>query len=159
MSDPLATYLHDHLAASLFAVELLKNLHQQHAGEALGEFAATLLREVEEDRQTLQRIADQAGTEASVLKEATAWMGEKVSRFKLWHAHFEEVGTLELLETLALGILGKQALWRALSIVAPTNVRVRGEDFDALVARAQAQHAQVEERRLQVARTALRATP
>ena len=85
MSDPLSTYLHDHLAAAQFAVELLKSLHEQHAGEPLGAFAATLLREVEEDRQTLQRIVDQAGTEASLLKEATAWVGEKVSRFKLRH--------------------------------------------------------------------------
>ena len=159
MSDPLATYLHDHLAAAQFAVELLKSLYEQHTREALGEFAATLLREVEEDRQTLQRIADQAGTEASLLKEATAWVGEKVSRFKLRHASAGESGTLESLETLVLGILGKQALWRALSVVAPTNLRVSGEDFEALAARAQVQHARVEERRLQVARTALRATP
>lgn len=159
MSDPLATYLHDHLAASQFAIELLKNLHEQHAGQALGEFAATLLREVEEDRQTLQRIAEQAGTQASVLKDATAWVGEKVSRWKLWHTDSGELGTLEALETLALGILGKQALWRALSVVAPTNARVLGENFDALAARAQAQHARVEERRLQAARAVLQATP
>jgi hypothetical protein len=93
------------------------------------------------------------------LKEATAWVGEKVSRFKLRHARSGEVGTLEALETLALGILGKRALWRALSVIAPTDVRVRGEDFDALAARALAQHARVEERRLQVAGTALRAAP
>src|SRR3954454_17536921 len=153
MSNPLSTYLHDHLAAAQFAVELLKSLHEQHDGEPLGAFAAALLLEVEEDRQTLQRIVDQAGTEASLLKEATAWVGEKVSRFKLRHGSAGESGTLEALETLELGLLGKQALWRALAIVAPTNVRVRGEDFDALVARAQAQHAQVEERRLHVART------
>src|SRR3954451_1211107 len=151
MSDPLATYLHDHLAASHFAVELLKNLHEQHAGEPLGPFAAALLGEVEEDRQVLQQIVDRVGTEASALKEATAWVGEKVSRFKLRHASAGEVGTLEALETLALGILGKRALWRALSVIAPTYVRVRGEDFDTLAARAEAQHARVEERRLQVA--------
>jgi hypothetical protein len=159
MSDPLTTYLHDHLAASLFAVELLKNLHEQHDGQPLGAFAAALLLEVEEDRQSLQRVVDQAGTTTSVLKEATAWVGEKVSRFKLRHASSGEIGTFEALETLALGILGKQALWRALSVVAPTNVGVRGEDFEALAARAQAQHAQVEERRLEVARIALRAAP
>ena len=159
MSDALATYLHDHLTAAHFAVELLKSLQEQHAGEALGEFAATLLREIEEDRQTLQQIADQAGAEASILKEATAWVGEKVSRFKLRHGGAGESGTLESLETLALGILGKQALWRALSVVAPTNARVRSEDFDALAARAQAQYACVEEHRLQAARAALGARP
>ncbi len=86
-------------------------------------------------------------------------MGEKVSRFKLRHAGAGKFGMLEALEALALGIVGKQALWRALSVIAPTNLRVRGEDFDVLAARAQAQHARVEEHRLQVARIALRATP
>ena len=65
----------------------------------------------------------------------------------------------EARETLALGILGKRALWRALSIVAPADLRLSGVDFDALAARAQAQHDRVEERRLQVAATALQAAP
>jgi hypothetical protein len=63
MSDPLATYLHDHLAGSNFALELLKNLHDQHAGDSLGQFAAVLLIEIEEERQVLQRIIDQIGTQ------------------------------------------------------------------------------------------------
>jgi Rad3-related DNA helicase len=31
MGDPLATYLHDHLAGANFAVELLENLRQRHS--------------------------------------------------------------------------------------------------------------------------------
>lgn len=83
MSDPLAIYLHDHLAGSNFAVELLKNLHDQHSGEPLGQFAAVSLIEIEEERKVLQRIIDQVGTEPPALKEATAGVLEKVSRFKL----------------------------------------------------------------------------
>jgi len=159
MSNPLATYLHDHLAGSNFATELLKNLQDQHAGEPLGQFAAALLIALEEERQILQGIIDRVGAEPSTLKEATAWVGEKVSRFKLRRASSGEVGTFEALEALSLGILERVALWRALSVIAPTDVRVRGVDFDALVARARAQHAQVEERRLQIAGTALQASP
>ncbi len=159
MSDPLATYLHDHLAGSNFATELLKDLREQHPGEPLGQFAAALHIELEEERQVLQRIIERVGTESSALKEATAWMGEKVSRFKLRRASSGEVGTFEALEALSLGILGRVKLWRALSLIAPIDVRVRGVDFDALIARAQAQHAQVEERRLQIAATALQPSP
>jgi hypothetical protein len=36
MSDPLATYLHDHLAGSNFAIELLDSLRDQYSGEPLG---------------------------------------------------------------------------------------------------------------------------
>ena len=51
------------------------------------------------------------------------------------------------------GILGKLALWRALIVVAETDDRLAGVDLEHLAARAQAQHAKVEESRLLVART------
>jgi hypothetical protein len=44
-------------------------------------------------------------------------------------------------------------------VVAAADARLRGVDFDHLAARAQAQHARVEEHRLEAARTALRAVP
>ncbi len=158
MSDALATYLHDHLAGSNFAVELLKHLHDQHAGEPLGEFAAALLAEVEQDREVLRRIMERVGAEGSTLKDATAWVGEKVSRLKLGRSSSGEAGTFHAVETLALGILGKLALWRALSVIKAADVRMQDVDLDALAARAQAQHASVEEQRLQFAATALRVT-
>ena len=59
-------------------------------------------------------------------------------------------------ETLALGLLGKLALWRALLEVAPSDARLSGVDFQALAERAEAQHAHVEGQRLALARPALR---
>ena len=159
MSDPLATYLHDHLAGSRFAIELVKELHEQHAGEPLGQFAAAELVQLEDERQVLQGIINQVGAEPSTLKEATSWVGEKVSRFKLRRASSGEAGTFEALEALALGIVGRVALWRALAVIAPIDNRVRGSDFDALAEGAQAQHARVDERRLQIASIAFRAAP
>jgi hypothetical protein len=58
------------------------------------------------------------------------------------------------LETLGLGILGKAALWRTLALLAENDARLTDLDFQELIARAEAQHAQVEEGRLLVARTA-----
>lgn len=155
MSDALSTYLHDHLAGSNFAIELLKHLHDEDANEPLGRFAAGLLVEVEEDRQVLQTVIHATGTEPSTLKEAAAWVAEKVSQLKLNHATAGAAGTFQTLEALTIGIHGKLSLWRALAVVAPTNARLRGPDFDALAARAEAQEARVEEQRLQVAVTAL----
>jgi hypothetical protein len=159
ISEPLTTYLHDHLAGSNFAFEVLNDLCDQHAGEELADFAAILLREVEADRQALQSIIERAGGETSVLKEATAWAAEKVGRFKLRGSVAGEVGTFETLEALALGILGKLKLWRALAAIAANDARLAGVDFDSLAARAEAQHAQVEARRLKLAHTALKAAP
>ncbi|MGI9074399.1 MAG: hypothetical protein ACR2JB_24495 [Bryobacteraceae bacterium] len=154
MNDPLATYLHDHLAGSKFAIELLDSLRDQYSGEPLGQFAAALLMDVEEDRGILQGIVDRTGKRPPDLKEAAAWLGEKVSQFKLKRGSMEGLGTFQALETLALGILGKLALWRVLAVVAEDDHRVRGVDFQQLVSRAENQHARVEESRLQMARTA-----
>jgi hypothetical protein len=159
MSDPLATYLHDHLSGAVVAINLLEALRDEHAGESLGQFAEGLRAEVEADRAVLQELAERVGAGSSALKEATAWLGEKVSRLKLGSDTAGELGTFEALDTLALGILGKLALWRALAAVAATDARLRGIDYDSLAARAQAQHTRVEERRIEAARTALQAAP
>jgi hypothetical protein len=159
MRDPLATYVHDHLAGAVVAITLLEGLRDQHADTPLGPFAAELLAEVAADRAVLQGLAERVGAGSSGLKEVTAWLGEKVSRVKLRRRAPGGLGTFEALEALALGILGKRALWRALAVVAAADARLGGVDFDHLTARAQAQHAQVEERRLEAAGSALRAVP
>ena len=62
---------------------------------------------------------------------------------------------LEALETLALGIQGKLALWRVLEAVANRIPQLQIVDFDRLKQRAVQQHQRVEDQRLQSARTAL----
>lgn len=153
MDDPLRTYIQDHLAGASLAVELLTSVEREHDHEPLGRFAAELLVEVEEDRSVLKGLADRLGIGSSPLKESAAWISERLSRLKFRHE--SDFGTFELLEALALGIAGKLSLWRALATVAPSDDRLHGLDFEQLIARAESQHARVEERRLQAARTAL----
>jgi hypothetical protein len=154
MGDPLATYLHDHLAGSVHAVSLLEFIRDQHEREPLGRFASGLLAEIEADRHVLQELADRAGAGSSDLKEFAAWLSEKVTRLKLRHGG-DGLGTFEALEFLELGIHGKWALWRALATVAASDTRLRGLDYEQLAARAEAQRASVEERRLEIARAVL----
>jgi hypothetical protein len=90
------------------------------------------------------------------LKAISAWVAEKVSRLKLKRDASDDLGTFEALEFLALGIQGKLALWRALAVVSPGDARLRHMDFDYLAARAETQHSQVEERRIEAARLVLR---
>jgi hypothetical protein len=155
MDDPLATYLNDHIAGSAHAVDLLEALCNQHANEPLGEFAGRLLAEVQADRAVLKGIADRIGDGSSKLKEMTGWMAEKVTRFKLHRDRQSGFGTFEALELLALGIYGKLLLWRALALIAPMDARLQGVDFVQLATRAEAQHTSTEERRLQLAASAL----
>ena len=155
MTDPLATYLQDHLSGAAFAVELVATLRDQHHGEPLGDFAAALLPELQADQETLQRLADRVGVGSGGVREVAAWLGEKASRLKLGRGAANALGPFEALETLALGIQGKLGLWRALEVVTPVNPQLKGTNFDHLAARALSQYAQVEERRLEAARAAL----
>jgi hypothetical protein len=151
MSDRLAIYLHDHRAGSNFAINLLEGMRDQKSDRDLSLFAADILAEVIQDRDTLQTIVDRVGESHTDLKEASAWFAEKASRLKLTHDEALGLGTFEALETLALGILGKLSLWDALREIAEFDDRVRGESYDWLADRARDQHDRVEEYRLRVA--------
>lgn len=155
MSDALTIYLQDHLAGALHAIELLRAMRDHHAREPLGQFAAHLLVEIDADRDVLAGLIERMGAAPGGVKEWGAWRAEKVSRLKLKHGSAEGLGTFEALEFLVLGIHGKLALWRALALVAGCDSRLRGTDFDRLIARAESQHAMVDERRLACAHAAL----
>ncbi|HWO30617.1 MAG TPA: hypothetical protein VNO32_17615 [Candidatus Acidoferrum sp.] len=154
MSEPLAIYLQDHLAGASLAIELLKSMRDQHSGAPLGDFAATLLAEIEADHDVLRALAERTGSGSSAVKELGAWLTEKVSRVKLSRQSENDLKTFEALEFLQLGIHGKWALWRALDAVAARDVRLQGTDFAKLIARAEIQEAEVEHRRLEAARAA-----
>jgi hypothetical protein len=81
-SDALTTYLQDHLAGALHAIELLKAMRDHFAGEPLGAFAAEVLAEVEADREVLARLTERVGGNAGGMKEWGAWVAEKVTRLK-----------------------------------------------------------------------------
>jgi hypothetical protein len=156
MSDPLATYIEDHLAGATYAIDLLEAIRDRYAGDPLGQFAGSMLVEVTADHATLKELAQRIGAKSSGLKGMAAWVAEKVSRLKLKPGASDGLGIFEALEFLALGILGKLALWRTLAVVCPGDARLQNMNFAGLAARAEAQHARMEDHRLEAARVALR---
>jgi hypothetical protein len=151
MSDPLGTYLHDHLAGAAHAINLVEFMRDRYEGGELGQFAAWLLVEIESDRTVLRQLAERAGAGGSTVKELAGWLGEKVSRLKLRHDDNDGLGLFEALEFLEVGIHGKSELWRVLAAVGPTDPRLAGINFEHLTNRTEKQRAEVESRRLQVA--------
>lgn len=150
MSDRLATYLHDHLAGAHFAAKLLNSLQERHKNEELGQFALDLSAEVEQDQKTLQQIIERVGESHFDLAEAVGWIGEKASQLKLKSdGPRGGLGTFEALESLAVGIRGKLALWQALPKIREVDPRVPPEDYGRLAVRADEQFARVEAQRLQ----------
>jgi hypothetical protein len=153
--DNLTTYLNDHLAGSLVALELLDHMIRLQRGEAVQPALSEIRREVEEDQKTLQELLREVGGKESRVRQAAAWLTEKLGRAKL---ELDDSGTgelhmLEALEALALGIQGKAALWRALAAAAVQPPRL--PDYPALEQRALKQFQRVEAMRLQSARAAL----
>jgi len=89
------------------------------------------------------------------MRKAGAWVAEKFSRVKIGDAD-DSVELLQALEALALGITGKQLLWRSLGAIAPNFAALQGMDFGGLEKRAQDQFERVETLRLEMAREAFR---
>jgi hypothetical protein len=155
--DNLSSYLNDHLAGSVGAVELLKRLIETYEGKPLGRFFTELLGEIEMDQGELQGLIDKLDAEESTVRKAGAWIAEKISRSKIHldEAREGELGLFLALEALALGIAGKRSLWRALEAASEAAVQLRALDYADLEKRAREQFDRVEAKRLEVARKVL----
>ena len=149
----LPTYLNDHLAGSMAAIELLDHLRKVSKGSERETLFTALQSEIEEDQKVLKELLRGLGEQQSRVRQAAAWLTEKVgeAKLKLDDPGSGELRLLEALETLGLGILGKVALWRALAVVAERVPQIRRLDLAGLERRARDQHARVETERLKVA--------
>jgi hypothetical protein len=154
-SDELETYLNDHLAGAASAIQMLERAVDDHAGTDLGAQLAELLGAIREDREALRQLVERLGYPEHSLKQAGAWLAEKVGRLKVGASQERPLARLELMEMLALGIYGKVKLWRALRAVAPRHPAVQELDLRRLDRRAQEQHDLVEAWRIEAAEAAL----
>lgn len=153
----VATYLNDHLAGSVTALELLEHLERTQAGTALGTFAAGLRADIAADRRELEDLMARLRITASLPRRAAAWLAERMTELKLW-ADDPSRGALhllEVLEALSLGIEGKRLLWRALAAAAEAAPALRGTDYARLERRAEEQRVRVEAVRVDAAMEAL----
>jgi hypothetical protein len=155
----LATYLNDHLAASVTAVKLLSRLQKAERNASLSRFAADMRREVQQDQRQLQSLMGRLGVKQSRTRKATGWFAEKLTELKLKvdDPHADGFSTLEILEIVELGIEGKRALWQALAAASEDEPALRGADYQQLTQRAQDQHTKMETIRLATAHNVLAA--
>lgn len=152
--DDLSSYLNDHLAGSVGALELLDRLMKIYKGKPLERFFGDLRNEIDVDQQTLKELIASLDEKESTARKAGAWIVEKLSRAKiqLSESREGEMGLFLALEALALGITGKRSLWRALAAASETAPHLRGPDYATLEKRAIDQHDRVEAKRLEFAR-------
>lgn len=156
-NDHIETYLNDHLAGSVVAVELLENLEAVYSGKPIAEFIANLRAEIEADRQELENLMDHLEISQSRTRKVSAWITEKFTELKLRldDPSRGDLRLFESLEALSLGIEGKRCLWLALSAAAEISPQLRSLDYQRLQQRAEEQRRGVEEKRIQLAKDAL----
>jgi hypothetical protein len=151
----LATYLNDHLAGSIVALEILEHLEAEATD--LMPHMRVLRPDIETDRKELQTLMNRLGISESRTRKVGGWIAEKLTEVKL-EVDDESGGPLrrlERLEAVALGLQGKSALWSALNAAAAIAPELRGPDYERLRQRAEDQHKLVEVLRLQAATSAL----
>jgi hypothetical protein len=150
----LASYLNDHLAGSVAANELLDHLIQTHKDKPLAKFFQDLRNDITADQDVLRKLLRKFKAKESAIHKAGGWIAEKFSRAKIQVAgeKIGEIGLVQALEALVLGITGKQLLWRALSSSLGNSPLLKGVDLGALEERAIEQIERVEAKRLEAAR-------
>jgi hypothetical protein len=150
----LDSYLNDHLAGSISALELIAHWAEAHKGEPLGSFFVETEREIKVDQDTLRDVMRTLGVEESKMRKAGAWAAEKIGRARLIIAG-DEPGSLGLvltLEGLIMGVTGKKLLWCTLATAKFS--RLNSYNFEQLQRRAEQQVERIEAERISAIRQA-----
>ena len=144
----LESYLNDHLAGSVSALELIAHWADAHKGETLGSFFTETEREIKADQDTLREVMRALGVAESKVRQAGAWAAEKVGRARLMIAGDEQgrLGLVLTLEGLIMGVTGKKLMWRA--VAAAKLPRLKSYNFEELQHRAEQQIERIEAERL-----------
>ena len=144
----LDSYLNDHLAGSVSALELLEHWVRVHDGEQLADFFRDIKAEVRQDQEKLREVMHSLGIEESNVRQAGAWAAEKVGRVRLMIAGDEprSVGLMLTLEGLIMGVTGKKLMWRALA--AANLPQLNGYRFEEVQRRAEQQIERLEAERM-----------
>src|SRR5689334_24802368 len=148
----LDSYLNDHLAGSVGALELIGHCAHLYEGKSLGLLFAELKAQIGTDQDTLRNLMRRLGIEESKTRQAGAWAGEKLGRalVSLQGNKPGGVGLLLVLEGLVMGVSAKRLLWRALS--AANLSKVDDIDFEELQRRAERQIKRIQAEQVRSAR-------
>jgi hypothetical protein len=115
--EDLDSYLNDHLAGPIRALEVIAHWVEVCKGDRLGGFFAEMEEEIKADQDALRDVMRTLGIEESKMRKAGAGAAKKVGRARLIIAG-DEPGSLGLvltLEGLIMGVTGKKLMWSALA--------------------------------------------
>jgi hypothetical protein len=153
----LGIYLNDQLALGVAGRELAQRAASENTGTELGMFLERLAREVTEDVDTLEGVMERLEIPLSRMKRPLALVAERVGRLKPngQLRGYSPLSRFLELESLALGLDGKELLWGNLRELANVGDRLVEVDFGALIDRAARQRDELEPFRVAAGREAL----
>jgi hypothetical protein len=153
--EHLSTYLNDHLAGSVMAIEVIDQLAEE--APDLNPILMETKMDIEADRLQLIQLMKRLDIAESRVRKAGAWFAEQIAeaKFEMDDQSGGLLGRLERLEALVLGIEGKLRLWRSLEAASNTNSELSFLDYKHLTQRAGEQRDRLESLRLQSATSAL----
>ena len=148
----LAIYLRDHHAAGVAGARVARRLAlARDAGAAELRRVAS---EIEQDLLSLEAIMLRLGVRPDRVKDGLSRVAERLGRLKLNGRLTSRSPLSDLLEmeTLVVGITGKQALWVSLREIPSVNA----EELERLYGRAEDQRRVVESARVEAAKRCFR---
>jgi len=150
----LGTYLNDHRAGAAGGASLAHRIADAAANTTRGPELAALARQIDEDREFLDRLIADSGFRQSQLKTSLGWVGERVGRLKTNGGLFgrSPLSPVLELEALLAGVEAKRSLWATL-----LENPVGGATADELqqhLERAESQRQRLEEQHRQAASAA-----
>jgi hypothetical protein len=149
----LAIYLQDHHAAGVAGARVAKRAALAIEHRADGHLTR-VASEISQDLIALEGFMRQLGVGPDRVKDTFSRIAERLGRSKLNGRLLRRSPLSDLLEleTLVVGITGKQALWVSLREVLPAQT----EELDQLLKRAAQQKRLVENARVEAAKRSLR---
>jgi hypothetical protein len=133
--ERLGTYLQDHYAGSSAGIELFRRAAQQQSDPVARTELTAMIEEVGNDRATLQRFLAAVGKNPDPVKNAGAWVAEKLSRLKPNGEllHRSPLSDVVELEALRIAVEGKAAGWRVLRRLAEDEDLFDKSELDRLL--------------------------
>src|SRR4051794_17542321 len=101
----LSTYLNDHLAGSVAALEMLAQLETSHRDTDMERVFASLIVDISADRDELLSLMGRLNIGVSTSRSVTGWLADKATQLKL-RLDDPRKGALRLLESVEAVSLG-----------------------------------------------------
>jgi hypothetical protein len=157
----LGTYLNDHLAGSVAAVDLLERIHASFPEADVGRLAERLRREINEEQEYLKSLINNVASGESLTRKVGGWVGGKLAavKLKLDDPSTSDFFLFESLEALSLGIEGKRSLWIALQLLVSQDPHLNADELRGLQEQAERQRSDVEAKRREFFIPAMTARP